>query len=192
MKILAALIVTIVAIGTASADLGGAQAAMSAAASQLGSTGADVIGGYGGSSSGSSAGGQSAAASTNANLGFILSTQAGQVSMPSMSDIEARISSDLGQVTGSADTPISAPGASAADAISSNLGHIASEPSSGRSEPSMADVHASISGNLGSLSGGISSGAAGSSSPSIGSPCAGVMTSSVPASAVTYAAVHGA
>ena len=59
VAILMAIIVA--TMGTVSADLGSAQAAMSAAASQLGGMGADVIGGYGGSgSSGSSTGSQSA------------------------------------------------------------------------------------------------------------------------------------
>ena len=191
-KILFALVALVATLGIAAAggDLSGASADLGAAASSLGSMGADVIGGYGGSSTGSSSH-SAAIAATHANLGFVLSTPSGQVSMPSMADIEARISADLGQIS-SGSAALTAPGSSAADSISSNLGRIASEPSSGVSMPPMSDVRGSISGNLGSLSGGISSGSSsGGSSPSVSSPCAGVMTSSVPASAATYAAVHG-
>lgn len=193
-KILFALVALVAILGIASAggDFGGASADLGAAASCLGSLGADTIGGYGGSGSSTGSSSHSAAvAATNSNRGFVLSTPSGQVSMPSMADIEARISADLGQISSGSAAPTATP-TTAVDAISSNLGHIASEPSSGVSMPAMTDVRASISGNLGSLAGGISSGSSGGgSSPSVSSPCAGVMTSSVPASAATYAAVHG-
>lgn len=183
MKAILAGFIAIAMIGIVSAggDFGAASAAMGAAASSLGSsTGASVIGGYG---SGSSSSDPSASSG---------------LSLPSMADIQGKISANLGALGGGSGSQAVAPAPQSS--ISDNLGALVSLPtsSSPAALPSMADIQGKISANLGAIGGGSSlpggvggsAASSGTGGPSVSSPCAGVMTSSLPASSATYAAAY--
>ena len=133
--------------------------------------------GYGGSSSASS--------SISADLSALISSPDGGSHSVDVAGAKQSISGNLASIT-LADQP------TAGGSLTANLNAlISSAPDTSPALPSIGKIGGRISAGFSSLAGGSSAPSGSGGSPSVSSPCPGVSVSSLPASAATYAAVHG-